>query len=134
MMPRRVKPHEIPLRLLEQKKVWDLKVFYELAMVAHGWLAYVIGPDDDPWGAIILEDNPLGMSIFCQTLIIDKARRTPERVSLASNYVYLLAREAAKQRGRRYLMTAVQDPDKFMEMIGNPPDVQVIETILRKEI
>jgi hypothetical protein len=134
MRVRQVKPHEIPLRLLKQKKVWDLKVFYEFAMTGAPWTAYLLGEDDDPWGAVILEDSPLAMAVFCQTIIVDKTRRTPENVMAAAIYAHEATLEKARVLGRPYAGCGVQNPEKFLEILGNPPTAKIVEHVVREEV
>jgi len=136
MRVKRVKPHEIPLRLLEQKKVWDLRVFYEFAVVrGHEWWAYVAdeGDEDDPCAAFIITDNPLYRAVACTTIIVDKARRTPERVAqvaiLAHEYTLALGRKL----GRKYAGCAVKNPEKFIELLGNP-EIEILEHFVREEV
>lgn len=136
MRVKRVKPHEIPLRLLEQKKMWDVRVFYEFA-IAHGheWWAYVVDEGDelDPCAAFIITDNPLYRAVSCQTIIVDKARRTPERVAQVAILAHEVALALARSLGRQYAGCAVKDPDKFIALLGNPK-VEVLEHIVREEV
>lgn len=134
MRVRQVKPHEIPLRLLRQKKVWDLRVFYELAMSVDSWTAYLLGDDDDPWGAIIIEDSPLAMAVSCQTIIVDKARRTQENVMAAAIYAHEATLEKARELGRPYVGCGVKNPEKFLEILGHPPTAQIVECWVREEV
>lgn len=133
---RRVKPHEIPLHLLRQKKIWNLSVFYEMAVVATDWWAFVIddGEASDPWAAVIITDNHLYDSVACQTLIVDKARRTPDRVALAIRIAYELGVAVAKQLGRKAIGTAVMKPETFLDALQDVDGIEVAETILKKEI
>ena len=81
MRCRHVKPFEIPLHLLEQKKIWNLEVFYRMAATATHWYAFVCSDGDDDIGAFILYDDPLYDSVALQTVIVDKAHRTYETVA-----------------------------------------------------
>ncbi len=137
MRVKRVKPHEIPLRLLEQKKMWDLRVFYEYAANAgDSWLAFVMdeGDEDDPYAAVILADCPMSMAVDWQTLIIDKPRRTPERFRDVMTFGYAALRAFANRLGRRYICTSINDPDKYLGAIGHPPAIEIAEYVLREEI
>ena len=136
MRIRSVKPFEIPISLLEQKEAWDLRVFYEYAVVAPNWKAWLIddGDEDDPFGAVIVTDNALYQVAECQTIIVDKARRTPERVAAAAIIAHELTLEEARRLGRKYAGCGVKNAEKFMEILGNPPAVEILETVVREEV
>lgn len=136
MRARAVKPHEIPRRLLEQKKAWDLEVFYEIAARDPAWWAVLFdeGDPDDPVAAVILADAPLYYSVQYETLIVDKARRTPERVREAFYLGHELAVEKARQLGRKYVGWASPDPGKWLDTIGHPPKAEILEHVTREEI
>ena len=136
MRTRRVKPFEIPVRLLAQKKIWDLKVFYEMAMVAQDWSAFLLLDDDDDEavGAIIIADNPLYRAVACQTVIVDKAKRTAKRVAETAWIARELTLEEARQRGRPYATCAVLNAQKYLEILGNPPTIKITETLVLEEV
>ncbi len=132
-----VKPHEIPVRLLEQKKMWDTRLFCEAAITSDNWTAYVFSDDGegaDPWGAMIFVDEPMADALCCQTVIIDKKRRTPERLSAMLVYGHQLLRAAARSLGRKYAVVTMRDADKYLEILGNPEGAEVIETVIREEV
>lgn len=131
-----VKPHEIPLRLLEQKKIWDLRVFYELAIKGAPWRAFLFDEGDmgDPVAAVILADSPLADAVECQTIIVDKERRTPERVAHVAIIAHALALEEARRLGRRYAGCGVRNPQKFLDILGNPPKAEILEHVVREEV
>lgn len=136
MRVKQVKPHEIPLSLLEQKKAWDLKLFYEFAVTnGNEWPSYVIdeGDEGDPFAAFILNDNPMYRGVMCHTIIVDKERRTLERVSKVAIIAHEYTVALAQRLGRKYAGTAVRDPEKFIEILGNP-NVEILEHTVREEV
>lgn len=136
MRVKQVKPHEIPLRLLEQKKTWDLRVFYEYAIAnGHEWWAYVIdeGDEGDPFAAFIVTDNRLHDAVACQTIIVDKERRTPERVQRVAILAHEFTLTRGRELGRKYAGCAVQNAEKFIELLGNP-NIEILEQVVREEL
>ena len=137
MRVKQVKPHEIPLHLLRQKKVWDISLFHEYAVRAgDSWRAFVMdeGDEGDPFAAVIISDAPLSMAVDCHTIIVDKVRRTPDRVAAAAVFAHEAALSWARELGRPYAGCGVKNPEKFMEILGNPPTVEILETIVRETV
>jgi len=132
---KRVKPHEIPIRLLEQKEAWDLRVFFERAVAAEDWRAYVVdeGDENDPVGAFIITDNPMYRAVDCQTIIVDKARRTPERVAMVSILAHEYTLSYGRGLGRKYAGCGVKNAEKFIAILGNP-NIEILETVVREEL
>lgn len=130
-----MKPHEIPVRLLEQKKTWDLEAFYEIAMQNPSWWCFLVGDDGDeePFGALILSDNPLYDEVDGHTVIVDKAVRTPERAEATIRLGLAMTKEIARQLGRKYMGASVRDPDRFIAQLGDS-EFQVVESVIRREI
>lgn len=137
MRVKRVKPFEIPQRLLEQKKTWNLELFYEYAVRAEdSWSAFVMdqGDDGDPVVAVIITDDPLYDAVECQTIIVDKARRTPELVAEASIIARELTLAEGRKRGRKYAGCGTKEPEKFLQIWGNPPTAVILESVIREEV
>ena len=131
----RVKPFEIPRWLLEQKKLWNLDVFYDFAhRNPDAWMSFLLTLDGIAIGCFIVYDDPLYDSIDTQTLIIDKAYRTEENVSQSCRLVYLAMRAIAKEFGRKRIIAQVRDPEKFIERIGSPKGVKIGESVLMEEV
>jgi hypothetical protein len=134
---KRVKPHEIPLHLLRQKKTWDLRVFYEYSLLAgDNWCAFVLdeGDDGDPFAAVILADVLLSDCVEVHTLIVDKARRDTEHVAAAALFARSAALAFARHQGRKYAAAGLKQPQKFMDIFGHPPTMEIVETVIREAV
>lgn len=131
----RVKPFEIPRHLLEQKKLWNLEVFYALAYKnPDAWMSFMLEESGVPVGCFILYDDPLYDSIATQTLIVDKQWRMEAVVSEASRLVYDAMKAIAIEFGRKRIMAQVRNPQKFIERLGNPEGVKIGESVLMEEV
>jgi hypothetical protein len=133
MKLRLVKAHEIPLHLLRQKKMWDLEVFYRMAILAEDWWAFMLSKDGEDIGAFILHDDPLYDSVGMNTMIIDKQYRTYELVEEAGKLAQEAALIAASELGRSFITTSTLTPERHIKMMGNEEDWDILQsTIIRK--
>lgn len=130
-----VKPHEIPLYLIKQKRAWDPVEFYRLALVAEDqWRAFLFTEEQRIVGALILADDPLYYAVVLQTLILDKYYRTEERLSEIAPMCRDLALDWARQLGRKVIMSAIQPAEKFIQISGCGPTAEIVEHVIREEV
>lgn len=135
MKIRHVKPFEIPRRLLEQKKGWDLSLFYEAAYEnPDRWISFMLEKDGTDVGCFILYDDALFGNIAIQTLIIDKAYRSEAIVTEATQRIYESMRAIAKEFGRNVIVAQVSTPEKYMQRLGNPEGLKIREYVIAEEI
>lgn len=135
MRIRYVKPFEIPRYLLEQKKGWDLEVFYRQAYAnPDGWISFILEKDETDIGAFILFDDTLSSSIGAHTLIVDKTYRTEWVVTEAIRTVYETMKEIASEWGRRFVMAQVVNPEQYIRRLGFPEGLEVREYIIAEEV
>lgn len=129
---RQVKLLDLPLRLLKQKKSWDIAEFCRCAVLVTNWYAYVWGAEGEEWAMIIAVDDPIYDSVLCETLIVDKDNR--EHVPEVVRAAFQICEALAKQLGRKYVTTCTRTPNAYLRLLGNPSDIQRLETRLRKEV
>ena len=130
-----VKPHQIPLYLIKQKKGWDPIEFYRVALgITTQWRAYLFTEKQRIIGTLILADDPLHYAVALQTLVIDKEYRTQERLGKIAPMCRNLALAWARELGRKCIMSAIRPAEKFIEISGCGPTTQIVESVIREEV
>jgi hypothetical protein len=130
-----IKPHEIPLYLIQQKKMWDVEEYYRIASQDPNWLSWLIEDDELGLtvGAFIVCDDALHFGVRLQTVIVDKPYRTTERVAEATWMGRNAALMVAKMLGRKWGFCASQHAEKYMKYGECGPTAEIVESVIREE-
>ena len=136
MKANEVKPHELPLYLVQQKKQWNPAEFYRIAYQVDNWRAFMLEEDGLPVGALVLTDEPIADAVVLQTIIIDTPLRCEERVVEGSRLIRTLGVEWARQLGRKYIIASTMPAfaERWLAGAGCGPSAHIIEATIREEV
>lgn len=134
------KAHEIPVELLKQKDMWDLRIFYERALLCVDWHAFLVEKDDVAIAAFIIDSNTVYSDAHCSTMIIDSDHRSEETQRIVYNMARDAAHAIARALGLRSISFGTFRPNFVLELLEDSPDhvkrskPRVVEYILREEV
>ena len=129
---RAVAAAELPRDLLAQKKTLDVERFYESAQA--GLLpvtCFVVDEEGipDPVCLFIMARSPIYRGVLIDTLVVDQARRTDERVRACLRLAKSTAEAVAREIGETRVFWSTDRPERMINMLGDRR-VRRVETTL----
>lgn len=126
---------EIPARLLQQKKLFDLDAaratYAGLGKDCRGFVLYELGRDI---ALAVFVVNRLYRSLWLDTLVIDKEVRSDDTVRRVIRLMHEVAVELARSEGLLKVSWASKFPDRHREMLSGLAEVRDVETVQSIEV
>lgn len=126
---KRVRPHEVPKSLLEQKD-WDLEEFYGLSG-NRAWEAFLYEEEGHPVGCFMLSHTPLHGEVVIDTLIIDRAHRSYATLRKVFGAAKLVAKAYAKMVGADHVSWTTDHPEVYEKRLAPNSGIERVGVRLR---